>query len=188
MEIVVQKTCWKVTRQVLQMRHWHEYNLLFINLFTYISWFINKYIICCLIQILFLGSGDLRNVLHTIGLSCSTKLEDLHIHLNDNHSSVIARNILILHIITASDFNPNDQNDLEYVWNVWYSTQWDASTVKRFSKDVLQLLVHQWKSDILVVRDLDLVDLDKVWKYWFTTFSSMKASTCSQILSQRYPI
>lgn len=136
------------------------------------------------LQILFLGCGDMRNAFHTV-TSCSPDFKDLNIHLNDNHPSIIARNILITHIITASEFNPENIEDLKYIWNVWYSTQWDASTANRFSKDVLVLLTHQWQKHIVVKED-DLAILDSVWKYWVATIANMKPSTCSQILNQRY--
>jgi len=92
---------------------------------------------------------------------------------------------LITHIISASEFNPERVDDLQYVWNVWYSTQWDSSTAKRFSKDVLEILAHKWQKHI-VVKDDDLGVLDGVWKYWIANISNMKPGTCSQILHQRY--
>lgn len=107
--------------------------------------------------------------------------------MNDCNVSIIARNILITHIITASDFNPDNQKDLDYVWDVWFSTQWVAATKTRFLKDVGEMLARQWQQHI-VIKDADLSVLDDVWKYWKTTVSDMDSQTVLTILKQRWDI
>ena len=124
----------------------------------------------------------MRNALHTA--VSSPDFKNLHIHINDCNSSIIARNILITHIITSPDFKPNNQTELDYVWDVWYSTQWDDATKTRFIKDVDEMLAHQWKKNI-VIKDEDLSVLDVVWKYWKTHACSMNPHTFFSIMKQR---
>jgi hypothetical protein len=50
-----------------------------------------------------LGCGDLRKTFHAI-----TTKHPQHIHLNDALPSILARNIMVLKIVSANDFNPDD--------------------------------------------------------------------------------
>ena len=113
-------------------------------------------------QILFLGSFDMRLALQTASLR-SSSYEKLNVHVIDNSnicgskfsvSATTARNILITHIIVDEDFDPENKEDLQYLWNVWYDFQWTKeTTIKRFLKDVNQLLNHQWPKNIIIPND-----------------------------------
>ena len=84
-----------------------------------------------------MGCGDLRNVLQ------ATKTKDPHnveIHLNDCYSSVLARNVIILKIISAHDFNPDDTEDFDFLWDVWYNIDWPEKNRKRFVSVVKELI------------------------------------------------
>jgi len=92
-----------------------------------------------------LGCGDLRNPLLTTTAvgdkhNAGQYYENLDIHINDASLSVIARNILILKIISCPKFDPNDDDDMDYVWDIWYNTTFSHSTTKRFMEDVKSLL------------------------------------------------
>ena len=128
----------------------------------------------------------MRNALHTAAQS-PTDLKNLNIHLNDNYECVIARNFFITHVVTNKEFNTSNQDDLQYVWDVWYSTQWNDTTAKRFLKDVNQLLAGQWKSNSsIVITDAGISILEKTWSHWKETVSAMNADTFSSTMLQRY--
>ena len=64
----------------------------------------------------------MRNALLT-----ASKMSPVHgkidIHLSDDSDIIIARNLLITHILLDDNFHPTDLADLNYIWHVWYSTQ-----------------------------------------------------------------
>lgn len=128
----------------------------------------------------------MRNAFHTTA-HFPTNLKNLNIHLNDISVSVIARNVLIAQIISDQTFSATNQDDLQYIWDVWYTTQWNDSTAKRFLKDVNQLLAGQWRSNsFIVISDADISILEKTWSYWKETVSTMDSETFSNIMQQRY--
>ena len=85
-------------------------------------------------KVLFLDSGDMRNALLT-----ASKLPDekfLSIQMVDSHMIITARNVLIVHIILSTDFDAEKDEDLDYLWHLWYSFAWEDKTRKRFVRDV----------------------------------------------------
>ena len=62
------------------------------------------------------------------------KLNHVQFHLNDMNPSVVACNITILKIISASNFNPDgdDDKDMAFLWDLWYNTEWPDETKQRF--------------------------------------------------------
>ena len=92
-----------------------------------------------------LGSGDLRNALVTAS-KLSDAYKNLNIHLNDDLDIVVARNVLMAHILLSDEFDPDNPAEVDYLWDVWYSLQWTENIRNRFLKDVRQILssFHQW--------------------------------------------
>ena len=84
-----------------------------------------------IIQVLFLGSGDLRNALFT-GAMLTEAYPELNIHMNDVFDLTVARNFLLINILLDEDFDPDVESDIQYLWDVWYSTQWTETTRARF--------------------------------------------------------
>ena len=84
-------------------------------------------------QVLFLGCGD---VMKTLEVSTTKHLKNVHIHLNDKNSLVLARNILILKVISDEDFDTAKDDDIAFLWDLWYNLEWPESTEKRFMKAV----------------------------------------------------
>ena len=129
---------------------------------------------------------DMRVPFHTAALR-TPAYEKLHVHLShntDNAGTTTARNVLLTNIISSPSFDPKNDEDLHYLWDVWYSFQRDAATNKRFVNDVDLLLARQWSKHIHI-RDEDLQILDSVWTYWKLTASNMKVSTFQSIKMQR---
>ena len=76
----------------------------------------------------------MRNALLT-----ASKLPDkkfLSIQMVDSHMIITARNVLIVHIILSTDFDAEKDEDLDYLWHLWYSFAWEDKTRKRFVRDV----------------------------------------------------
>lgn len=123
---------------------------------------------------LFMGCNDLRGPLAAAG----SDNENCQIHINDKSVAVIARNILILKVITSNGFDPDNTTDLNYIWDVWYNATWPASTCNRFVEDIKCLL----NSPSLPM----CYDLDDVKKVWATWLSMIQTSTVEEVLADRY--
>ena len=116
-------------------------------------------------QIQFLGSGDLRNVLLTVS-KLTNAYKKLTIHLNDECDIVTARNILMTNIILSNRFDPDNPNDVSYLWDVWYSLQWTECNRKRFIKDVKDLLTSQTWSDTYNIEPDSVEVLNNFLHHW----------------------
>jgi len=84
---------------------------------------------------LFLDSGDLRNALLTASKAPIGKLVNLY--LCDSCPMVTARNALISHIMISDHFNPEKEEDMRYLWDLWYSYEWEETTWAKFNRDLL---------------------------------------------------
>ena len=131
---------------------------------------------------LFLGCGDLINPFRATAAGTSQK-EGLHIHINDDNLSVIARNILILKIATGPDFDPDTHMDISYVWDVWYNAIWPQSTLKRFLKDIRELLDEPLPQNIIIPNCESKLKLESIWKEWLCMVETV---TVSDVLANRY--
>lgn len=120
----------------------------------------------CLLQILFLGCGDLRNTFETVNTKGAYSF---HFHLNDRHPLILSRNITILKIVSSPDFDPNNQEDLNFIWDVWYNTDWPDKTRKRFIKVLKDLLAGKLPDNITVPEIDDLKCFKEIWTNWFLT-------------------
>ena len=126
----------------------------------------------------------MKSALFTASLR-SPAFPGLYIHMNDICGSIIARDILITHIIISPDFDQKNPVDIQYIWDVWYTTQWDAGTSKRFLKDVDQLLAGQFHKNMHIPKADDLRILTNIWLYWKMTVLKMNVNTSCRILEQR---
>ena len=115
-----------------------------------------------------MGCGDLRNVLQ------ATKTKDPHnveIHLNDCYSSVLARNVIILKIISAHDFNPDNTEDFDFLWDVWYNLDWPEKTRKRFVSVVKELIDEIFPENASIPNKDHLDNFKILWKNWLSVSS-----------------
>ena len=64
----------------------------------------------------------------------------LDFHLNDINPSVVARNILMLQIISAQDFDTDNEEDIAFMWDLWYNAQWPESSRRRFKIALKKLM------------------------------------------------
>ena len=119
-------------------------------------------------QVLFLGCGD---VMKTLEVSTTKHLKNVHIHLNDKNSLVLARNILILKVISDEDFDTAKDDDIAFLWDLWYNLEWPESTEKRFMKAVRELLDGKLPENVVIPNRSHLELLMKVWCGWVSLFS-----------------
>ena len=116
---------------------------------------------------LFLGGGDLRNPLLT-AIGCDEYSRDLQIHVNDSNLTIIARNILLLKIICSQNFDPNNEGDINYIFNIWYNATWPDSTLKRFVEDTKSLLNDPLPEGITIPQTAHQEELREIWSLWLT--------------------
>jgi hypothetical protein len=99
----------------------------------------------------------------------------MQIHANDRNPSVVARNITILKIISASDFNPEDDEDIAFLWDVWYNLEWPEVTHKRFLGVLKDLLNDLFPENISVPKTNQSEMLKKVWSAWLSVLSKTES-------------
>ena len=135
---------------------------------------------------MFLGSGDLRNAFLTASL-CSEAYETLDIHVSDGCEIVTARNFLISHIL--SSFNPPSNDDIDYLWSIWYGLQWNEATRTRFVRDVKHLLAMPWsnsESPVILHETKVNACIKRILNSWLNTVCNMSSRVVDKIKQQRY--
>ena len=122
-----------------------------------------------------MGSGDLRNALKTAGNR--KNIENLDIHLNDVNPSVVARNILILKIISADDFDIQNEEDISFLWDIWYNAEWPESTRKRFESVLKELLDNNLPDNVVIPKSSYLRTLKTVWSAWISIIAKSNSES-----------
>ena len=97
--------------------------------------------------------------------------------------SVVARNITILKIISASDFNPDDDKDMAFLWDLWYNTEWPDETKQRFKIILNDLMGGTLPENVSVPKSNQLECVKKVWTAWHVLLSNTKSK--SQLLMKK---
>ena len=136
---------------------------------------------------LFLGCVDLRGALQAAVDIEHQKPRSLHIHLNDVNPSVLARNILLLKVISAPDFNPNCEQDIAFLWDVWYNAEWPETTRARFQHIVKDLLDGKL-ADVCIHESSQLQSLKNVWDTWssISSYTRSNSKFLIKIQEERY--
>ncbi len=91
--------------------------------------------------------------------------------MNDISPAVVARNITILKIISAPDFNPDNKEDFAFVWDIWYNLEWPEITRKRFQQTMKDLLNDLLPQEISIPKTIQRQMLKDVWSSWLLTSS-----------------
>ncbi len=78
----------------------------------------------------------------------------------------MARNLLILKIISANEFDPEKGEDMAFLWDLWYNSEWPEITLKRFQKVLMELLDGVLPDNIFVPKSSQLDSLMEVWTAW----------------------
>jgi hypothetical protein len=127
-----------------------------------------------------LGCGDLRNVFQA---TTSKNPQNLEIHLNNFHPSILARNIIILKIVSAHDFNPDNDEDIGFLWDVWYNIDWPDETRQRFLSVVKELMNEKLPDNVSISNNSHLEKFKSLWTTWY--FVSSKNKTDSESLLRK---
>ena len=128
----------------------------------------------------------MRNALKTAGNG--KNIANLDIHLNDSNPSVVARNILILKIISADGFDIQNEEDISFLWDIWYNAEWPEATRKRFESVIKELLDNNLPDNIVIPKSSYLRTLKTVWSKWITITSKSKSESdlfTKKILKER---
>ncbi|XP_071101542.1 uncharacterized protein [Haliotis cracherodii] len=101
---------------------------------------------CCIptpCNVLLLGCGDVRFLLHTLDalrdrLLVTGPRPTLNFHLNDIEDGILARALVILYLVDTIDVN--NGNDLKFLWAVWYDVLLSKAHLTRL-KGIMKDLV-----------------------------------------------
>jgi len=121
------------------------------------------------LNILFLGVGDIRNLLFTVSELCQRSEdavpERLCCHLNDCDLSVLARDVIILESVCSID--PCSDHDVDFLWNIWYNLALSRADSKRL-KQIIQNLTSQEhvKGNVKFGSRILFEECQEIWKDW----------------------
>lgn len=108
------------------------------------------------------------------------------ITLADISPVVIARNVLLAHIITSITFDPSNKDDLDYLWDVWYNMEWSSKTLERFLEDVTLLTKTElFSKNVMIPAVKDVDTLKVIWKFWLFSASEMSSDSIKKIRDER---
>jgi hypothetical protein len=101
----------------------------------------------------------------------------------------MARNLLILKVISARDFDTENKEDISFLWDIWYNVGWPESTHKRFKLVLKELLNNSLPENAAIPKSSDLQSLKTVWSAWNSLSSKTKSESeffLKKILKERY--
>ena len=121
------------------------------------------------LQILLLGSGDVRNVLFTISELSQRPREaipaSLSFHLNDHDPSILARNVIILEIVRS--IHPDNELDIEFLWNLWYNLALSGEELKRLQAILKNLTSPKYVSKVVQYGSkVVFTECLQIWNDW----------------------
>ncbi|XP_048237775.1 uncharacterized protein LOC124143029 isoform X2 [Haliotis rufescens] len=93
-------------------------------------------------DILLLGCGDIRHVLHTMHVlhqdgTTKTKNQTINFHVNDIEEGILARDLVLLFL--ARTINPTNTEELKTLWAVWYDVLLSSTHLQKL-KEVMEEL------------------------------------------------
>ena len=129
----------------------------------------------------------MRNPLYTIS-KVTEAYHKLNVHLCDPSAFITARNILLSHIMLSDEFDSKKMSDVDYLWDVWYSTIWSETVRQRFIKDLKQLIASRWSNESIVGpgEPMAMDVLEKVFNCWLKRANCMPTNMITKALKQRY--
>ena len=100
----------------------------------------------------------------------------------------MARNILILKIISARHFNPDDQEDISFLWDVWYNAEWTEITRHKALKVLKELLDGILPKNVTVNQMNQLQSLKEVWTTWSSDITAANNQSELELLQEKIRI
>ena len=83
----------------------------------------------------------------------------------------------MLKIISAQDFNPDNQVDFAFLWDVWYNLNWPDVTRNRFAAILKDLLDKKLPENVFVPNVTEFMTLKRVWRNWLYICTLDQAKT-----------
>ena len=115
-----------------------------------------------------MGCGDLMK---TLLASTAEIVQQFEIHLNDQNPSILARNIMMLKMISAQDFDPEKDEDFNALWDIWYNATWPETTRKRFLGVLKDLMNGKLPKNVIIPDSSHLQSVKKIWSSWRKTLT-----------------
>ena len=109
--------------------------------------------------------------MNTLLATSAENVQQFQIHLNDMNPSSLVRNIMMLKIISAHDFNPRKDEDLNFLWDIWYNATWPETTQKRFLGALKDLINEKFPQNVSIPEVSHLQSVKNVWSVWRKTVS-----------------
>lgn len=128
---------------------------------------------------------DLRNILKTVSAG---NVEHFQFHLNCSSPLVLARNMLILKIITSQDFDTKNDEDVAFLWDVWYNMDWPEQTQHRFKLVLRDLLDNDLPQNITISNNSQSMEnIRTVWLSWwlFVCFATLESHSARKSLLEK---
>ncbi|KAK3582021.1 hypothetical protein CHS0354_000262 [Potamilus streckersoni] len=119
----------------------------------------------CDVDFLLLGCGDIRNILFTIKTldDEKSKSKNLHFYLNDIEGVILARNLILFKILEIID--PDKNEDVEFLWSVWYDAQIPKESLNRLMHIIQDLLENVPPFVEYMTKETE-EEVKSVLKYW----------------------
>jgi len=127
--------------------------------------------------------GDIQNVLHMVAETINYHQKT--IFLNDVSAPLMARNILLFHILFKPHFHSTDQTDLNFLWDVWYSLEWNENTKTRCVSELKELVCGSLPFNIKFLKKEDKSMLVDIWNYWLTSCQAIPTKTLIEMRAMR---
>lgn len=131
-----------------------------------------------------MSSGDLPFAVHSGSLSSNQRIANITI--TDVSPITVARNILFAKIISDLTFDPNNEEDLQDLWNIWYNMKWSSKTRDRFLRHVTELNTGKLPQNLKLPAENDTTVLENIWGFWISLTSDSNTASMQQICDQRY--
>lgn len=97
----------------------------------------------------------------------------------------MARNILVAKIITDASFDPQSEDDLQYLWDIHYNMEWSSKTLQQFQKDVTELKEGNFSQKLKIPVANDMEILKNIWDFWSLFAANIDISLMQKIRDQR---
>ncbi len=85
--------------------------------------------------------------------------------------------------MSAHDFNPDNNEDFGFLWDVWYNIDWPDETRKRFLSVVKELMNEKLPDSVSISNNSHLEKFKSLWTNWH--FVSSKNKTDSESLLRK---
>ncbi len=97
----------------------------------------------------------------------------------------MARNILFAKIISDVSFDPQSEDDLQYLWDIYYNMEWSSKTLQQFQKDVTELKEGKFSQKLKIPVAKDMEILKNIWDFWSLSAANIDISLMQKIRDQR---